>query len=633
MKIAIVGNSAWYLANFRLGLARALQAAGHEVHLVSPRDGHERVLADAGFPHHDWPLRAASLNPLQELDSVRRLRAQLRGLGLDAVLSYTPKGNIYTGLALRGLRARFLPNVSGLGRSFIHRNWVTPIVTRLYRLAFSRAERVVFQNADDRQALIDLGIVAADRAVRVPGSGVDLQHFHPAPERPAAATGVEFLMVARVLWDKGIGEYVEAARAVRRDHPDVRFTVLGEGQAANPSAVTPAQLQAWVDEGVIHHRHHVDDVRPFLHAADCVVLPSYREGVPRSLLEAAASARPVIASDAPGCRDPVREGVNGLLCEVRSAASLEAALRRFIALSPGQREAMGRAGRALMEAEFDERIVLDRYRHWLAEPLPTAAPPARRGLGALCLGAAVALAGLNLVGLRANPEVANGDPRVLDLKPRTVTLAAFWQQAARQPGESDAAFTWRVTQLVDDRMLLMDPQHTGPLPQQNWALWLVAQAVGGYEWVDPARAAAVGAGYCSAHAMLLDHLLKQGGIRDRIWSLDGHVLNEAWVDGRWQVYDADYRVHFDRPMPSLFNDGPAVYRAYKDAGRPEVSARRTERVFTREANKRAFDSAADFAWKAAWAERLSWWVIWLTPALLAVVGVRWLRRPRQTPAT
>lgn len=634
MKIGILANSAWYLMNFRLGLARSLRTAGHEVCFISPQDGEEAKLQDAGFTHHDWPLQAASVNPLTELASVWQLRRLFQRESLDAILSYTPKGNIYTGLATRGLGVRFLPNVSGLGRSFIRRNWLTPVVTRLYRQAFAHAERVVFQNGDDRQALIDLGVVSADRADRVPGSGVDLQRFRPVQAGSRTRPSMRFLMVARLLWDKGIGEFVEAARAVRRDHPDVSFVVLGDARAANPSIVPAAQLQAWLDEGVIAHHAPVDDVRPFLHDADCVVLPSYREGVPRSLLEAAACGRPIIASDAPGCREPVRHGVNGLLCEVRSAASLEAAMRAFLALTPAQREAMGEAGRALVEQEFDEQIVLGRYAAWLAEPVPPRnVNPGRRAWGRACGAAAAALVALNLWGWTIDPEIANGDPRLLDKVPRTVTAAEFWQQSERRAGETDATFTWRMTRLVNDRILLMDPAYTGPRLAQNWVLWLLARAKGAYEWVDPERAAAVGAGYCSAHAMLLDHVLKRGGIRDRVWSLDGHVLNEAFIDGRWQVYDSDYLVHFDRPMPSLFKDGPTVYEAYIAAGRPEVSARRTERVFTREATKRAFDSAREFAWKSALAERISGVLIWIIPALLAVVGLRLTRRPRHGSAT
>ncbi|WP_422012283.1 glycosyltransferase family 4 protein [Roseateles sp.] len=634
MRIGIVANSAWYQVNFRLSLARSLRSAGHDVCFISPKDGHEVKLADAGFPHHDWHLQAASLNPLSELASVLKLRQLLRQQGLGAVLSYTPKGNIYSGLAVRGLGIRFLPNVSGLGRSFIRRNWVTPIVTRLYGIAFAHAEGVIFQNEDDRKALVQLQVVDEPRTLRVPGSGVDLQRFHPAERTGQDHKRIRFLMVARVLWDKGIGEFVAAAREVRHEHPEAEFLVLGEGRAANPSAVPPEQLRAWIDEGVISHQDHVDDVLPYLRQADCVVLPSYREGVPRSLLEAAACGRPVIASDAPGCREPVRHGVNGFLCDVRSAKSLAASMRAFIALTPAEREAMGRAGRTLVEADFDERIVLDNYRRWLARPISPPARPARLGwLSTLCLTLATALTALNIAGWFADPEIANTDPRILDKSPRTMSAEVFWQRSQREPAESDAQFTWRMTQLVNDRILLMHPQYTGPLLQQNWALWLLAKAAGGYEWVAPARAAAVGAGYCSAHAMLLDHVLKRGGIRDRVWSLNGHVLNEAWIDGRWQVFDADYLVHLDRTMPSLFTDGQTVYRAYLDAGRPEVSARRTQYVFTRQAFKRPFDSAEAFAWKSVWAERVSWVLIWIVPAALAVLGWRFSRKARRVAAT
>lgn len=361
MKIVQIANSAWYLQNFRLGLARGLREHGHEVHFISPCDGYESVLVKAGFVHHAWSLQADGTNPLSELRAVQRLSRELSAVAPDAAYSYTPKGNIYTGLALRDPRVRFFPTVSGLGRTFIQPSILTPLVARLTRTALRRAERVVFENEIDRGIFHERGIADLSKTLRVHGTGIDLQHFTPDMQTQRPREQVEFLLVARLLWDKGVGEYVEAARRIRRDYPQVRFKLLGAAGVANPSAVPAEQLAAWLKEGVIEHLGQVDDVRPLLLSADCIVLPSYREGVPRSLMEAAAVGKPLIASDAPGCRDPVQVGRNGLLCQPRSADSLENSLREFLSLSSEVRERMGFESRAFMTEHFDEVAVIRRY--------------------------------------------------------------------------------------------------------------------------------------------------------------------------------------------------------------------------------------------------------------------------------
>lgn len=256
---------------------------------------------------------------------------------------------------------RFLPNVSGLGRAFIRRSLLTLLVETLYRATFGRADRVFFQNSDDLALFVDKGLVSADRTERLPGSGVDLQRFQPArpPGRPGEAA--VFLLVARMLWDKGVGEFVEAAGVVRARFPDARFQLLGFADVANPSAIPMAQIQAWVDDGCVEYLGSTDDVRSFLESADCVVLPSYREGVPRTLLEAAAMCRPIIATDAPGCRDTLIDGETGFLCRPADGQDLADKCLQFIALPDSTRQAMGGRGRQLMERRFDERLVIERY--------------------------------------------------------------------------------------------------------------------------------------------------------------------------------------------------------------------------------------------------------------------------------
>jgi glycosyltransferase involved in cell wall biosynthesis len=361
MKIAVASNTCWYLFNFRLNLMRALQAAGHTVVAVAPDDAYAQRIRDAGIAFEAVPISGSGMHPLSELQSVLRLGAVFHRYRVGLVLSYTPKGNLYSALVCIALRIAFVPNVSGLGRAFIRKSLVTRVAQTLYRLTFRRAYRVFFQNLDDMATFVAGGLVHATQAERLPGSGVDLSRFSITPIGARAADAPVFLLVARMLWDKGVGEYVDAARRVRALHPGARFQLLGFLDVANPSAISRSQVDAWVAEGVVEYLGQTDDVRPFLVQADCVVLPSYREGVPRTLLEAAATARPVVTTDAPGCRDTVLDGKTGFLCRPADAADLADKLLLFVALAPEERQAMGQRGRAFVEQNFDERLVIDRY--------------------------------------------------------------------------------------------------------------------------------------------------------------------------------------------------------------------------------------------------------------------------------
>jgi glycosyltransferase involved in cell wall biosynthesis len=362
MRTAIVANTAWYLVNFRLNLIKALLDEGHVVVAVAPYDAnHAAILCKTGVTFAPVAISGSGINPFRELLSILHLRKVLKQHRVNLVLSYTPKGNLYSALSALACGVPFVPNVSGLGRSFIRRNWVTRVVKLLYRLTLSRARRVFFQNLDDMAVFVEAGLVPRERCVRLPGSGVDLARFtlHPLPDRDPLQPA--FLLVARLMWDKGVGEYANAARLVLKRYPLARFQLLGFLDVDNPSAVPRSQVEAWVEEGVLSYLGHTDDVRPFLMDADCVVLPSYREGVPRTLLEAAAMGRPVITTDAPGCRDTVVHGETGWLCRPGDAADLADKMLAYMETSPNERATMGRKGRARIETEFDERFVIDAY--------------------------------------------------------------------------------------------------------------------------------------------------------------------------------------------------------------------------------------------------------------------------------
>lgn len=343
---------------------QAIQASGHQVIAIGTQDGFETKIEQAGIRHLAIKVSADSINPFREMVLLMQLFKLLRRERIDLVLSNTPKGNIYTGLVALVSRCSTVPNISGLGRVFIKPSFLTHVVKLLYRVSLHCAPYVFFQNKDDLRFFSRAQLVTSSKAILVPGSGVDLTRFRPKPKPTQFGDEpnyVNFLLLARLLWDKGIGEYVDAARCLKKRHEHVRFLLLGKLNAANPAAIPRAMIDRWQAEDLVEYLGHTDDVRPHIEAADCVVLPSYREGTPRSLLEAAASGKPIVTTNSIGCRDTVEDGITGFLCEPKSATDLADKMEKILLMTDSQRQAMGLEGRAKMEREFDEHIVINRY--------------------------------------------------------------------------------------------------------------------------------------------------------------------------------------------------------------------------------------------------------------------------------
>lgn len=362
--IVLSANSDWNIANFRGGLIRGLRDAGYEPVVIAPQDptADSRMRA-LGIERIPVAISRSGLNPYTDFRLLQDYRRLLRQLQPAAYLSYTIKPNIYGAIAASSLGIPAIPNVSGLGTAFIRGGPLQRIVTMLYRAGFRRAPAVLFQNAEDRDFFVKQRMVRRDQAKLLPGSGVDLGHFLPEPLPAGPPT---FLLVGRLLRDKGVGEFVAAARLVRASMPDSRFQLLGPIDEGNRTAIGRSEIDRWVAEGAVEYLGDTADVRPFIAATSIVVLPSYREGLPRSLLEAAAMARPLIATDVPGCRDIVIDGVNGFLCAPRDARSLAAAMRRLAELPRDQQLGLGDAARRLVEDRFSEKYVVSAYLDLLA---------------------------------------------------------------------------------------------------------------------------------------------------------------------------------------------------------------------------------------------------------------------------
>jgi glycosyltransferase involved in cell wall biosynthesis len=365
--IVITANSSWNIVNFRAGLISALIQAGYPVVVIAPDEGRnaERI-EELGATFVSIRLRGSGLSPIEDARLLRDYLRLFRTLRPFAMLGYTIKPNIYGSIAAGIMGVRAINNISGLGTAFLRRGPLQWLATSLYRRALRRSHLVFFQNRDDRELFLDRRLVRQSRTRLLPGSGVDLNHFAPRSARQDDGE-FRFLLIARMLWDKGVGEFVDAARLLRARHPHARFQLLGFVGADNRSAVPAATLDAWVAEGIVEYLGETDDVRDAIAQSGCVVLPSYREGLPRSLIEAAAMGKPVVTTDVPGCRDAIAAGKTGLLCEVRSAASLAAAMEGMMAMPAAERQTMGRCARERAERTFDQRLIIDAYLDALAQ--------------------------------------------------------------------------------------------------------------------------------------------------------------------------------------------------------------------------------------------------------------------------
>lgn len=354
--VCVIGSLAGSLIAFRGPLLAAIRHAGHRVVAMAPGIDAEIAskLVAIGVEPRSIPLDRNGLSVSRDIETIRVLRRVLSEVKAEVVLGYTIKPVVYGSLAASwaGVPARYAM-ITGLGYSFLNecgrkQRLVGAAARLLYRVSLHLNERVFFQNPDDRALFERLRLLRRpEQAVMINGSGVDLERFRPAPlpETPS------FLLIARLLKDKGLREYVEAARMLRARYPEVRFRLVGSIDT-NPTAICPREFQSWLDEGVIEYLGGKEDVRPAIAAASAYVLPSYREGTPRTILEAMAMGRPVVTTDAPGCRETVRDGVNGYLVPVRDAPALADAIERLI-LEPERVIKMGRESRRIAEAKYD----------------------------------------------------------------------------------------------------------------------------------------------------------------------------------------------------------------------------------------------------------------------------------------
>lgn len=359
MRVAIVLNTSWNIVNFRMNLIHSLHAQGYEVHTIAPTDDYTHQLVEAGCTHHALKMDSRGANPIKDSALIFELFTIYRRVKPDVILHYTIKPNVYGSIAAALLKIPVVNNVCGLGTVFLKNDMISAMAMILYKISFRFPKKVFFQNPDDLNLFIDKKLVAKHTVDLLPGSGIDLEKFKPVLfQRNKQFT---FLLISRLITDKGVLEYIEAVKKLRSEGVSAHFQILGAKDPEHKRGIKSEIINEWITSGTVEYLGTTADVRQFIQNADCIVLPSYREGTPRTLLEAASSSKPIIATNVPGCNQVVDDNVNGLLCRLKDADDLAEKMRTMTQFSNDELMTMGNNGRLKMEREFDESIVINKY--------------------------------------------------------------------------------------------------------------------------------------------------------------------------------------------------------------------------------------------------------------------------------
>lgn len=359
-KILFIDNTAHHLYG-QLHHLNALHSAGYQIEVLIPDDGvYYNKLQGLGYHCIDSIVSWGGMSLFKELCLIRKLKLVIAEIEPDLICSFTIKPNLYTALAIKSSKVKQVANITGLGYAFMGNRIKARFFKRLYKHSFKKLDAVFFQNIDDHDYLTEMGVFSSDTIIKLlPGSGVDLTKFQYYSSK--YSDRVVFLYSGRIIADKGINELISAFRVVRNKYANTKLILIGNFFLGNPSAISEEQVDKWISEGLIEYHGMVDNVDEYICESDCVVLPSYREGMPRSLLEASSMGRPIITVDSIGCKDVVEDGVTGYMAKVKDVDSLAEVMIKFIELSHEEKLAMGKVGRLKMEREFDQQIVINKY--------------------------------------------------------------------------------------------------------------------------------------------------------------------------------------------------------------------------------------------------------------------------------
>lgn len=359
MKIILFANTDWFLYNYNLSLARFLRAKGHEVVLLSPNGSYVNFLKKDGFQWHEFTLSRKGMNPFSEIKTIRRLRAMMKDMQPDVVHNFTLKCVLYGSLAGKKKQVKTINTITGLGYLFINHGIVINVVRSflipILRYAL-RGTTVIFLNETDRDYYLQHHIAKLEQAFIINGSGVDVEKFRPANQGKFEGKTKNIIFPARLLKDKGIYEFIEAAHMTRKVHPEAVFALVGSIDEGNPSSITNDELKTWQEEGIVEWWGWQHDMVRVYHQAFIVCLPSYREGLATSLLEAAACGVPIIATDVPGCKEIVRHKETGYLVPARNAQELAGSIIYAIEHQVLLAE-MGKKGRELIIRSYSQETI------------------------------------------------------------------------------------------------------------------------------------------------------------------------------------------------------------------------------------------------------------------------------------
>ena len=351
-KILFLVNHDVGIYNFRLELIQRILNEGHQIVISSPYGKRIDYLINEGCEYKEIELSRHGMNPLKECVLIAKYIKLIKEVKPDVVLSYTIKPNIYGGIACSITKTPYINNITGLGTAIENGGMIQKVLCVLYKIGLRKAHKIFFQNAGNEEFFAQQNIYK-EKHVIIPGSGVNLERYSPI-DYPQSSEAVKFLMIARIMKDKGIDEYLQAAETIKEKYPNTEFHICGFCEPEYESKMEE------IKENVVYHGM-VNNVRELLQETHCTVLPSYHEGMANVLLESAACARPVIATDIPGCRETFDDGITGIACEAKSTQSLIDAIEKFLSLSYEEKEKMGKAGRIKMEKCFDRQIVVEAY--------------------------------------------------------------------------------------------------------------------------------------------------------------------------------------------------------------------------------------------------------------------------------